>query len=178
MNDVPRMTSHRPYLLRALYEWIVDNGMTPHLLVDATFPGVRVPVQAVKDGRVVLNVAERAVARLQMDNEAVAFTARFGGVSHPVLVPIGAVLAIYARETGQGMALPPDQEPADGASGQPAAGDDDIADAADEAPQGGDVVLGLVPGGAGEREDDGPDGDGDGDGAPTPRRGAHLRVVK
>ena len=71
MNDVPRMTSHRPYLLRALYEWIADNGMTPHLLVDATRPGVRVPPHTVKEGRVVLNVAERAVARLQMDNDAV-----------------------------------------------------------------------------------------------------------
>lgn len=102
------MTSHRPYLLRALYEWIVDNGMTPHLLVDAGQPGVRVPQQAVKDGKVVLNIAERAVARLQMDNEAVRFSARFGGVSHPVDVPIAAIVAIYARETGQGMVLPED----------------------------------------------------------------------
>ena len=102
------MTSHRPYLLRALNDWIADNGMTPHLLVDATRPGVQVPTQAVSDGKVVLNIAERAVARLLMDNDAVSFTARFGGVSHPVIVPIPAVLAIYARETGQGMALPED----------------------------------------------------------------------
>ena len=104
----PRMTSHRPYLLRALYEWIADNGMTPHLLVDAMRPGVQVPPQAVSDGKVVLNIAERAVARLLIDNDTVSFTARFGGVSHPVIVPISAVLAIYARETGQGMALPED----------------------------------------------------------------------
>ena len=171
MNDPSRMTSHRPYLLRALYEWIVDNGMTPHLLVDATRPGVRVPAHAVKDGRVVLNVAERAVARLQMDNEAVSFTARFGGVSHPVLVPVGAVLAIYARETGQGMALPEDQGvPADAPDDE----DVELADDGADAGPGGEVVLGVVPGGVG-------DGDGDddgGDGAPTPRRGAHLRVVK
>lgn len=102
------MTSYRPYLLRALYEWIADNGMTPHILVDAQQPGVQVPTHAVKDGRVVLNIAERAVAKLQLDNESVRFTARFGGVSHPVSVPIAAVLAIYARETGQGMALPED----------------------------------------------------------------------
>jgi stringent starvation protein B len=102
------MSSHRPYLLRALNEWIADNGMTPHLLVDATRPGVQVPPQAINDGKVVLNIAERAVARLSIDNEYVSFTARFGGVSHPVMVPIGAVLAIYARETGQGMALPED----------------------------------------------------------------------
>lgn len=107
-DDVPAMSSHRPYLLRALNEWIADNGMTPHLLVDATRPGVQVPPQAVSDGKVVLNIAERAVARLLIDNETVSFTARFGGVSHPVIVPIPAVLAIYARETGQGMALPDD----------------------------------------------------------------------
>src|SRR5690606_24836895 len=106
--EFPAMSSHRPYLLRALYEWIVDNGMTPHVLVDAALPGVRVPRHAVKDGKVVLNIAERAVARLQMDNEAIRFSARFGGVSHPVDVPVGAVVAIYARETGQGMVLPED----------------------------------------------------------------------
>src|SRR3546814_1797147 len=65
----PAMTSHRPYLLRALYEWIADNGMTPHVLVDATQAGVRVPPHTVKDGRVVLNIADRAVARLEMDND-------------------------------------------------------------------------------------------------------------
>ncbi len=106
-----RMTSHRPYLLRALAEWIADNGMTPHLLVDATLAGVQVPPSAVKEGRVVLNIAQRAVAGLLIDNEAVSFSARFGGVSYPVVVPIPAVLAIYARETGQGMALPEDAGP-------------------------------------------------------------------
>ena len=176
MNDVPRMTSHRPYLLRALYEWIVDNGMTPHLLVDATRAGVRVPPHTVKEGRVVLNVAERAVARLQMDNDAVAFTARFGGVSHPVLVPIEAVLAIYARETGQGMALP-EEHAAPGSDGAAAA----ESDAPPEASGGHEVVLGVVPGGidgddaSGDDDDDGGD---DGDGSPAPKRGAHLRVVK
>ena len=102
------MTSHRPYLLRALNQWIADNGMTPHLLVDATQAGVQVPASAVKEGKVVLNIAERAVVRLMIDNDAVSFTARFGGVSQPVYVPISAVLAIYSRETGQGMALPED----------------------------------------------------------------------
>ncbi|MEO6263468.1 MAG: ClpXP protease specificity-enhancing factor [Luteimonas sp.] len=107
-EDTPRMTSHRPYLLRALYEWIADNGMTPHLLVDAGQPGVKVPAHTIKDGKVVLNIAARAVATLELGNDAVRFTARFGGVSHPVAVPVSAVLAIYARETGQGMALPED----------------------------------------------------------------------
>ena len=173
------MTSHRPYLLRALYEWIVDNGMTPHLLVDATRPGVRVPAHTVKEGRVVLNVAERAVARLSMDNEAVSFTARFGGVSHPVLVPIHAVLAIYARETGQGMALPEDQGVPAGSS-DPGEGSAD-AGAGDDAGSGSEVILGVVPGGITDDEDAGATGDGgddDDDGGPAPRRGAHLRVVK
>jgi len=112
MSDAtPAMTSHRPYLLRALYEWIADNGMTPHVLVDALQPGVQVPPHTVKEGRVVLNIADRAVARLELDNESVRFTARFGGVSHAVVVPVSAVLAIYARETGQGMALPEDVAP-------------------------------------------------------------------
>ena len=104
----PAMTSNRPYLLRALNEWICDNGMTPHLLVDAAGEGVQVPASAVKDGRVVLNIAPRAVAKLVLDNRQVRFMARFGGVSQAVIVPMPAVLAIYAQETGQGMMLPDD----------------------------------------------------------------------
>lgn len=111
-----RMSSHRPYLLRALVEWINDNGMTPHIMVDAGVPGVQVPASAVKDERVVLNVAERAVMRLHIDNEGVSFTARFSGVSFPVSVPIAAILAVYARETGQGMALPDDLPGTDNAA--------------------------------------------------------------
>src|SRR3546814_15407074 len=98
----PAMTSHRPYLLRALYEWIADNGMTPHVLVDATQAGVRVPPHTVKDGRVVLNIADRAVARLEMDNDSIRFTARFGGVRHPVTVPISAGLDSEERRVGKG----------------------------------------------------------------------------
>lgn len=110
-DEAPSMSSHRPYLLRALYEWISDNEMTPHLLVDAGQPGVQVPPHTVKDGKVVLNIAARAVAALELANDAVRFTARFGGVSQPVSVPVSAILAIYARETGQGMALPEDSGP-------------------------------------------------------------------
>ena len=105
MSDTPAMTTNRPYLLRALYEWIGDNDMTPHLLVDATCEGVQVPTAAVKDGRVVLNIAARAVAGLDMGNRELRFKARFGGVSHSVVVPMPAILAIYAQETGQGMML-------------------------------------------------------------------------
>lgn len=105
----PPMSSNRPYLLRAIYEWIVDNGLTPYLMVDAVQPGVQVPASAVKDGRVVLNIAPRAVAQLELGNREVSFMARFGGVGQSVRVPLPAVLAIYAHETGQGMGLPPDE---------------------------------------------------------------------
>ena len=102
------MTSNRPYLLRALYQWIGDNSMTPHLLVDATRDGVQVPASTVKEGRVVLNIAARAVANLDLGNRDVRFKARFGGVSQAVVVPMAAILATYAQETGQGMMLPED----------------------------------------------------------------------
>lgn len=120
------MSSNRPYLLRALYEWIGDNGMTPHLLVDALGEGVQVPASTVKDGRVVLNIAARAVAQLQLGNREVRFKARFGGVSQDVIVPVASVLAIYAQETGQGMMLPEDggSVAKDGPDETPPPGDD------------------------------------------------------
>lgn len=99
------MTSNRPYLLRAVHEWICDNGLTPHIVVDASQPGVRVPPQAIHEGRVVLNLAPRAVTRLEIGNDAITFMARFGGVSQAVSVPVAAVQAIYARENGQGMLM-------------------------------------------------------------------------
>lgn len=103
------MTSARPFLLRALYEWIATNGCTPHLVVDATKPGVRVPSHAVKDGRIVLNIADQAVQGLRMNDDGLMFSARFGDRAFPIAVPMEAVLALYARETGAGMALPSDQ---------------------------------------------------------------------
>lgn len=108
MSDATPMSSNRPYLLRALYQWIGDNSMTPYLLVDATREGVQVPASTIKDGRVVLNIAARAVAQLDLGNREVRFKARFGGVSQSVVVPLPAILAIYAQETGQGMMLPED----------------------------------------------------------------------
>lgn len=119
MSEAPTMTSNRPYLIRAMYEWINDNGMTPHLVVDAAHPDLRVPPQAVRDGKVVLNIAARAVAGLELGDAVIRFQARFAGVSQSVMLPIGAVQAIYALESGQGMMLPDDgalasssQEPA------------------------------------------------------------------
>ena len=103
------MTSSNPYLLRALYEWIVDNGMTPHLLVDTRDSRVRVPVQFVKDNSIVLNLAPSAVRDLMMRNDFISFSARFGGVRQEILVPVGSARMIYARETGQGMSLPEEE---------------------------------------------------------------------
>lgn len=103
------MNSSRPYLVRALYEWIVDNDCTPHLLVNAEFPGVRVPPGYANDGQIVLNVSPSAVRNLHMDNEAVSFEGRFGGVAHTLYIPAPAIMAIYARENGQGMVF--DLEP-------------------------------------------------------------------
>ena len=97
------MNSSRPYLIRAIYEWIVDNGHTPHLLVDAQFPEVIVPTQYVENGKIVLNVAPMAVQALELSNEVVRFSARFGGTPMNVVVPVHAVLAVYARENGKGM---------------------------------------------------------------------------
>ncbi len=97
------MNSSRPYLLRALYEWIVDNQCTPHLLVNSDYPQVRVPPGFASDGQIVLNVSPSAVRYLEMDNQAISFEGRFGGVAHRLYVPCAAVLAIYARENGQGM---------------------------------------------------------------------------
>lgn len=119
MSQPPQapMKARRPYLLRALHEWISDSNCTPHIVVDAAYPGVDVPRQYVKDGKIVLNVSWSATSHLTMDNEFVSFSARFGGASLGVRVPIGAVLAIYARETGQGTifsegdASPPPTEP-------------------------------------------------------------------
>lgn len=97
------MTPSRPYLVRAIYEWLNDNNMTPHVLVDAAKPGVQVPAAYVQDGRIVLNIVPGAVRDLFIHNDALSFSARFGGVPMQVHVPMPAILAIYARENGQGM---------------------------------------------------------------------------
>ncbi|MEW5757011.1 MAG: ClpXP protease specificity-enhancing factor [Pseudomonadota bacterium] len=97
------MTSSRPYLVRAIYEWLVDNGMTPYVLVDAEIEGVVVPRQFVENGKIILNVAPAAVQGLQLGNDRIDFSARFGGQAMDVYVPLSAVKAIYARENGTGM---------------------------------------------------------------------------
>jgi stringent starvation protein B len=102
-------TPTKPYILRALYEWCVDNGYTPHLAVKVD-SNVQVPSEYVKGGEITLNIAPTAVHKLQMGNERIEFSARFGGVARQIAVPIEAVHALYARETGHGMTF--DLEPA------------------------------------------------------------------
>ena len=97
--------STRPYLIRALYEWCMDNGFTPYLAVVAD-DTVQVPREFVKDGEIVLNVSPDATSGLLLGNELIEFKARFGGVAREILVPVSRVIAIYARENGQGMAFP------------------------------------------------------------------------
>ncbi|KIU50700.1 MULTISPECIES: ClpXP protease specificity-enhancing factor [Pseudomonas] len=142
------MNSSRPYLVRALYEWIVDNDCTPHMLVNAEYPAVQVPQGFASDGQIVLNVSPNAVRHLHMDNEAVSFEGRFGGVAHTLYVPAGAILGIYARENGQGMVF--ELEP-------PLMEDDDLED------------EGVEP------DDDGPPSGGQ---PPRPSGRPSLKVVK
>lgn len=103
--DLSQLTPRRPYLLRAFYEWLLDNQLTPHLVVDVMLPGVHVPMEYARDGQIVLNIAPRAVGNLELSNDEVRFNARFGGVPRQVSVPLAAVLAIYARENGAGTML-------------------------------------------------------------------------
>lgn len=145
------MTSSRPYLLRALYEWIVDNDHIPYIVVDARQPGVVVPPEHVKDGQITLNIAPHAVQGLSLGNAEVRFSARFSGRAFTVSAPVQAVLAIYDRETGQGMGFPPETMPGE---------------VADES-EGESPAVG------------GADATGPEETPPTPpRRGGHLRRVK
>jgi len=97
------MTSSRPYLIRALNEWINDNDLTPYVLVDTSIAGVQVPLQHIQDDKIVLNIAPRAVQELDLGNDEITFSARFSGVSMIVRVPVDAVLRVYAMETNEGM---------------------------------------------------------------------------
>ena len=150
------MTSTKPYLIRAIYEWILDNQMTPHILVDAHHPGTRVPTQFVEDGQIVLNIAPSAVHGLMMDNDWVRFSARFGGVTRNIEFPCEAVLGIFSRENHQGMIFPP-SEPLD------------VAADTTEATQ-GDNAPTVRP--------DRPKGDGTGPGKGKGRGSPRLKIVK
>lgn len=106
-----KMRSNRPYLLRAFFDWIVDNDCTPYIVVDAHHPGVEVPQSYVTDGQIVLNVAPRAVSNFILDLEILAFSTRFGGMPIDIQVPVTAVVGIYSQENGQGMVF--EHEPSD-----------------------------------------------------------------
>ncbi|MEH6530193.1 ClpXP protease specificity-enhancing factor [Photobacterium frigidiphilum] len=165
--DMEKMTPRRPYLVRAFYDWLVDNDLTPHLVVDATLPGAQVPMEFVSDGQIVLNIAPRAVGNLELGNEAVSFNARFSGRPHAVIVPMYAVVAIYARENGAGTMFDP----------EPAYATD--LDAFDENEEAEDIVevqaetLAPVAVTAEISDDNEPD-----DEPPRPRGRPSLRVVK
>lgn len=140
------MKARRPYLLRAIHEWISDSLCTPHLVVDADVAGVEVPRHYVKDGKIVLNVSWNATANLRLGNDEVSFSGRFGGASMSVRVPIGAVLAIYARETGQGMIFADDDAdpPTDPTKSLEAPGSPDDDGAPPKPPTGGRARLKVV----------------------------------
>ncbi|MCQ8879530.1 ClpXP protease specificity-enhancing factor [Pseudoalteromonas shioyasakiensis] len=147
------MTPNRPYLLRAFFDWIVDNQCTPHLVVNADFPAVQIPTQFVQDGQIVLNISPSAVTQFSMDKQQLSFNARFGGQPMQVYVPLGAVLAIYARENGEGTVFTADEFLED---------EDDFAPELESV----DLEEEFIP-----------------DDEPTPpkpdkKKGSHLRVIK
>lgn len=110
------MSELKRYLVRSVFDWALDENLTPHILVDATFSGVCAPERYVENGRIVLNVHPGAVHQFQLTDEGLSFSARFGGQPMLVLVPLLAILAVYARENGQGISFP---EPAAGPDGEP-----------------------------------------------------------
>ena len=110
-NKGSRMFSNRPYLVRAFYEWIVDNDCTPYIIVDAHYSGVEVPQSFVTNGQIILNIAPSAVRSFDMNNDSIKLSTRFGGVPIDIFCPMGAILGIYAQENGQGMMF--ESEPSD-----------------------------------------------------------------
>ncbi|WP_294911612.1 ClpXP protease specificity-enhancing factor [Tatumella sp. UBA2305] len=163
--EMSEMTARRPYLLRAFYDWLLDNDLTPHLVVDINLPGVMVPLEYARDGQIVLNIAPRAVGNLELTNEEVHFNARFGGVPRQVIVPMVAVMAIYARENGAGTMFEP--EPAY----EQLAGDDE----AQQVPS--ETVMSVIDG---DLPDDAETSVDDDDNEPPPKGGGRpaLRIVK
>ncbi len=131
------MSSSRPYLVRALFDWIVDNGLTPHLLVNAVHPGTEVPTEFVENGKIVLNISPTATEALDLGNEVVMFNARFGGQPMTITVPVNAILAIYARENGQGMLFGEDDGQVPDPEGGAPAGEGDGDDEPPQPPSGG-----------------------------------------
>jgi stringent starvation protein B len=162
--------STKPYLLRALYEWCTDNGFTPHIAVRVD-NRTRVPRQFVRDGEIVLNISFEATSQLQMGNEMIEFHARFSGKSHKIEVPVSNVLAIYARENGQGMAFPVDAPPGDADDVLPSAQEgqeEEAAPAAEAVPHEASEPEQAASSSEKEKGDDGAAKSGKG----------HLKIVK
>jgi len=105
-----QLTPRRPYLFKALYDWILDNELTPHILVDCDYPQVDVPFEFANDGKIVLNLAPQAIGNFELTNDYLCFHARFSGSPRQVYVPMGAILAIYTREDGQGLGFEPETQ--------------------------------------------------------------------
>ena len=110
MTTTTKMTSSRPYLIRAIYDWIVDNHLTPYLLVNAEYPGVEIPLEYVTAGRVILNVSPDSCRGLHLDNDRIVLTTRFSGRTVQLALSPGAVLAVYAKENGRGMEFNEDED--------------------------------------------------------------------
>ncbi|MCS3433226.1 ClpXP protease specificity-enhancing factor [Klebsiella sp. BIGb0407] len=162
--EMSELSPRRPYLLRAFYEWLLDNELTPHVVVDISLPDVQVPLEYARDGQIVLNIAPRAVGNLQLTNDSVSFSARFGGVPRQVYVPMAAVLAIYARENGAGTMFEPEAGYEEGAESH---------NDADEPTS--EPLMQVIDG----DRDDQDDSDNNPDDEPPPRGGRPaLRVVK
>ena len=161
-------TSTRPYLIRALHEWCTDNGLTPYIAVLAD-DGVQVPREYVQNGEIVLNVSFDATSALKLDNDFISFKARFGGVAREIIVPVDRVLAIYARENGQGMAFPVAVPSADDETATPESGPEPAAEPA--VPRGGIQLVTQ----AGDEEGALPDADPP---PPLKRKRPALKVVK
>ncbi|WP_323121943.1 ClpXP protease specificity-enhancing factor [Burkholderia alba] len=161
--------STKPYLLRALYEWCTDNGYTPHIAVRVD-NSTRVPRQFVRDGEIVLNISFEATSQLQMGNEWIEFTARFSGKAHKLEVPVANVLAIYARENGQGMAFQVDAVAQDGEGVGPDSGT--FSEDGEEVAAGASDVPANTE--SPDSADEPPEPDGDGSKGSRPR----LKIVK
>jgi len=116
------MTSSKPYLVRALYEWILDNETTPYILVETSSDQVQIPPGIATDGKVVLNLSPQAIQDLEMNNDYISFSARFSGVAQEIYCPMASLMAIYARENGEGMMFPAEEAEAEAESARP---DDD-----------------------------------------------------
>ncbi|PHM39767.1 ClpXP protease specificity-enhancing factor [Xenorhabdus mauleonii] len=161
--EMTQMSPRRPYLLRAHYEWLLDNDMTPHIVVDVGFYGVNVPLEYAQNGQIILNISPRAVGNLELANDEVRFNARFGGVARQVNVPMEAVIAVYARENGAGMMFEPEPAYESGVESE------------EMEPPAADNLVQLYDSNA-SRDNDSPDPD---DEPPQPPKGRPtLRVVK